>query len=210
MDNGQTVTLADRTAKIFSIVFHPFMLPVYGMVIILMAPTLYNYIPFEVKKLIVMILLINNVLLPLSLLPFFVHRNIISSWSMEERKDRSIPLALSTFLYATTTYILFRFPVPYFLKSYCLAVAFLALAATIINFWWKISVHAIGAGMILALVLVLAFKMYTPLVWFIVPAVLAGGIILSSRLRLELHSPAQVWIGYLAGIVGFSLVIFLI
>jgi hypothetical protein len=129
---------------------------------------------------------------------------------MEERKDRSIPLALSTFLYATTTYIMFRFPIPHFLKSYVLAVAFLAMLATIVNFWWKISVHSVGAGMILALVLILAFKMYTPLIWFLVPAAIAGGIILSSRLQLKLNSPSQVWIGYLTGIIGFSLVIFLI
>ena len=118
---------------------------------------------------IILIVLVNNVLLPLSLIPFFMHRNIISSWFMNERKDRIIPLIISTILYIVTTYIIFRFQVPYFLKSFFLAAAFLSLTVTIINFWWKISLHSVGAGALIALVLILSFKMYTPLLWYLIP-----------------------------------------
>jgi hypothetical protein len=210
MENTGSVSISDRAATVISIIFHPLLIPVYGMVIILTAPTLYNYIPFDVKKLIVLIILVNNVLLPLSLIPFFVHRNFISSWSITERKDRNIPLIMSTILYIITTYILFRFPIPYFLKTYFLAVAFLSLAATVVNFWWKISLHSIGSGMLLALVLVLSFKMYTPLVWFLVPAILISGIIMSSRLYMNLHNPQQIWTGCLTGFLGFSVITMLI
>ena len=121
-------------------------MPVYGMAIILSAPTLYGYLPFTVKKLIILIMLVNNVLLPLSLLPFFIHMNIISSWTISERKERNIPLAITTLLYCTTSFIFFRFPVPVFLKSFIYASAFLSLMVTLINFRWKISLHSVGAG----------------------------------------------------------------
>ena len=116
---------------------------------------------------------------------------------MNERKDRNIPLIISTILYIVTTYIIFRFKVPFFLKSFFLAVAFLSLIATLINFWWKISLHSIGAGAILALVVILSIKMYTPLLWYLIPVIIAGGLILSSRLQLNLHNPGQVWSGFL-------------
>jgi hypothetical protein len=209
MNNNRSADFQDKMARIVSVLFHPFLIPVYGLAIIFIAPTLYNYVPFEVKKLMILIILINNVLLPLSLLPFFVHHNLIKSWFMNERKDRNIPLIISTILYIVSAYIIFKFKVPFFLKSFFLAVAFLSVIATLINFWWKISLHSIGAGAILALVVILSIRMYTPLLWYVIPVIIAGGLILSSRLQLNLHNPGQVWSGFFAGILGFSLIVLL-
>jgi hypothetical protein len=206
MSEIRSADISDRLARIISAVFHPFLIPVYGLLIIFTAPTLYNYLPFEVKKLMILIVMVNNILLPLSLMPFFVHRNLISSWFMTERKDRIIPLIISAILYIVTTYIIYRFKVPFFLKTYFLAVFFLTLIATLINFWWKISLHSIGAGAILALVVILSFKMYTPLLWYLVPVIIGCSLILSSRLQLNLHNPGEVWSGFLTGIAGFSII----
>jgi hypothetical protein len=210
MNNDRSADFTDKMARTVSVLFHPFLIPVYGLVIIFIAPTLYNYLPFEVKKLMILIVLVNNVLLPLSLLPFFVHHNLIKSWFMNERRDRRIPLIISTILYIVSTYIIFRFKVPFFLKSFFLAVAFLSLTATLINFWWKISLHSIGAGAILALVVILSMRMYTPLLWYMIPVIIAGGLILSSRLQLNLHNPGQVWSGFFTGVLGFSLIVLLV
>jgi membrane-associated phospholipid phosphatase len=76
---------------------------------------------------------------------------------------------------------------------------------TVINFWWKISLHSVGAGAIISLVIILSLKMLTPLEWYLIPAIIAGGLVLSSRLRLNLHNPQQVWIGLSAGFFGLSL-----
>jgi hypothetical protein len=192
----------DSLAKILSVIFHPLFIPVYGLAIILSAPTLFGYLPFQIKKLLFLIVLVNNVLLPVSLLPFFIHRKIISSWSLNERKDRTIPLILTTILYASTSYIFLRFPVPLFLKSFVISLFFLSLVVTVINLWWKISLHSVGAGSLIAIVLVFSFKMYTPLVWFLVAVIIIGGMVLSSRLRLNSHNPAQVWVGFLTGFIG--------
>jgi hypothetical protein len=209
MNNNISRDFSDKIASTISVIFHPLLVPVYGLVIIFVAPTLYNYLPFEVKKLIILIVIVNNILLPLSLLPIFIHRNLISSWFMNERKDRVIPLILSTLLYIVTTYIIFRFQVPNFLKSFFLAAAVLSLAATVINFWWKISLHGIGAGVLFSLVMILSLKMYTPLLWYLIPAVIAAGLVLSSRLQLNHHNPGQVWLGFLTGTLGFSIVMLL-
>jgi hypothetical protein len=195
----------DTLAKILAIIFHPLLMPVYGMAIIFSAPTLFEYLPFNVKKLLLLIILINNILLPLSFLPFFIHRNIITSWTMRERKERNIPLIITTILYCATSFIIFRLPIPVFLKSFIFGSAFLALMVTVINFWWKISLHSVGAGAIISLVIILSLKMLTPLEWYLIPAIIAGGLILSSRLRLNLHNPQQVWIGLSAGFFGLSL-----
>ena len=179
-------------------------MPLYGMVIIFSAPTLFGYLPFSLKKLLFLIMLVNNVLLPFSLLPFFIHRQIISSWTLSERKDRNIPLILTTLLYGTTSYIVFKFPIPFFFKSFIFATAILSLLVTVINFRWKISLHSVGAGALIAIVLILSVKMLAPMEWYLIAAIIAAGLTLSSRLMLNQHNPQQVWVGLVHGIFRIS------
>jgi hypothetical protein len=197
----------DMLAQLISVIFHPLLIPVYGMMILFSAPVLFGYLPFEVKKLLVLIVLINNILLPLSLLPFLRYKNIISSWSVENRRERIIPLCITTLLYAVTSFILYRFPIPVFLKTFIIAIFFLSLAITIINFWWKISIHSAGSGALTALVFILSFRMYSALGWYLILVITVSGLVLSSRLRLNFHNPRQVWLGYFAGFLGLTLFI---
>jgi len=192
-------------ALIISVIFHPLLMPVYGMAIIFSAPTLFGYLPYDVKKLLFLIVLINNVILPLSLLPFFRYRNIISTWTIEKRSERNIPLLITTILYATSSYIVYRFPIPVFLKSFIIAAFFISLAVTIINFWWKISVHSVGAGALTSLVFILSVKMNTPLLSYLLGVILVSALVLSSRIRMNSHNPAQVWLGFLTGFLIFGL-----
>lgn len=205
MAGDKTNKIIDKLAKIISIIFHPLFIPVYGMIIIFSAPTLFGYLPFTVKKLLLLIVLINNVLLPVSLLPFFRYKNLISSWTINNRIERNIPLIISSILYSLTSFIIFRLPIPVFLKSFILSVFILSVILTLINFWWKISLHSTGVGALISLVIILAFKMYTPLVWYLISVIIIAGIVLSSRLRLNTHSPLQVWLGFLTGFLGLSL-----
>lgn len=196
-------------AKGISLLFHPLFMPLYGMLIIFSAPTLMGYLPAPVRKILFTVVLINNVLIPAMLLPFFRFRNIISSYSMEERKERIIPLISVTILYSITSYIIYRFHIPVFVKSFFIALSFLALFITIINFWWKISIHSVAAGALIALVFVLSLKMYTSLTWYLIGVILAGGMILSSRLNLNSHNPPQVWAGLALGLIATSILMML-
>ena len=205
MNTTGTKQLPEKAAKIISVIFHPLFMPVYAIIIIFSAPTLLGYLPFQVKRLLLLIVLVNNVLLPVSLLPFLRHWKIISSWTIDIRRERLIPLVMTTILYSITAFMIYGFPVPVFLKSFILATCFVSLLVTVINFWWKISLHSAGAGALIAIVLILSFKMYSPLVWYLISSVVAGGLVLSSRLRLNFHNPQQVWFGFLTGFLGLIL-----
>jgi membrane-associated phospholipid phosphatase len=80
---------------------------------------------------------------------------------------------------------------------------------TIINFWWKISIHSAGMGALTVLVLVLSVKMQTPLTWFMIVMILSTGLVMSSRLWLNSHSPGEVWSGFLLGAFGIGLILIL-
>ncbi|MCJ7820447.1 MAG: hypothetical protein MUP53_04530 [Bacteroidales bacterium] len=132
-------------------------------------------------------------------MPYLRYRNIISSYSIEDKQERITPLMIVSFLYCITSFIVFRFQLPFFIKSFTLASTLLVIVVAIINFWWKISVHSAAAGALTGIVVILSFKMYTPLTWYLISAILMSGLVLSSRLRLNSHNPLQVWIGFLTG-----------
>ena len=205
MDKKRTASIQETIAKLISVIFHPLVIPLYGMLIIFTAPTLFWYIPFKVKKILFLVVTTNNILIPISLMPFFRYRNIISSWIIETRKERIIPLLSVSFFYAITSIIMFRLQIPVFLKAYIFSISFIALTTTLINFWWKISLHSVGVGVLAGIVIVLSLKMWVPLTWFLIPVILIGGLVLSSRLKLNSHNGSQVYIGFLTGFAGIYL-----
>jgi len=210
MNNEGNNNLSERLARIISFVFHPLFMPLYGLAILLSAPTFLKYLPPAVKRILFFVLLVNNVLIPLLLLPFLRLRNLISSYHLDDRRERIIPMLTASILYFTTSFIVLRYQIPFFLKSFIFATAVLAIVVSMINFWWKISIHAVGAGALTATVFLLWVKMYTPLPLLIAAVILMSGVILAARLRLGTHNPLQVWVGYFTGLMVLMLFILLI
>ncbi len=192
-------------ANFISVVFHPLIMPIYGLGIIFTAPTLLGYMSVEVKKILFLIIFINNVVIPLVLLPFFRTRNLISTYSIEDRNERSVPLIIMSVLYSLTSFVIFKYQIPVFVKSFIFASTFLVILVTLINYWYKISIHSVAAGALNAVVVLLSLKMSTSLVWYLVSTVLIAGLILSSRLKLNSHNPGQVWSGFFMGFTVLGL-----
>lgn len=209
MENEKTNNVQFTSAKVISWIFHPLLIPLYGLLIIFAAPTLFWYLPFKVKKILFLVLMTNNVLIPLSFIPFLKYRKLIGSWSIEKRKERIIPLIAVLILYSITAFIMVGLPLPVFVKGFFISTSLLILIVLVINFWWKISLHSAGAGALLGIVVTLSFRMSVSLTWFLIPAVLISGLVLASRLKLDINSPVQVYIGFLTGLAEMSLFLIL-
>lgn len=189
----------NSVARVVTVVFHPLFMPVYGLIIIFAAPTLFYYLPPAVKRILILIVMVNNVLIPLALIPLLRYKSIISSWLMENRNDRVIPLIAVSFFYFVTSFILLRFSIPALLKAYFISVSVLALLMLIINFFYKISIHSAGAGALSGLIVALWSSMGDNLLWFMVPVLLVSGLIMTSRLKRNVHNPLQVYSGFVTG-----------
>ncbi|MDY0098529.1 MAG: hypothetical protein RBR81_04960 [Bacteroidales bacterium] len=206
MDTAKTEKITIYLARILSFVFHPLFFPIYGLAIIFTAPTFLEYLPASVKRILFMIVLANNVMIPVVMLPLLRNRNIISTYIIDDRNERIIPLVMLSVLYIITSFVIFRIHVPLIIKSFMFAVTLLTVIVTLITFWWKISIHSMATGSIIAMIIMLSIKMYTPLTWYLVTAILIGGCILSARLLLGSHNPAQVWAGFATGFLGLTAV----
>jgi hypothetical protein len=88
--NGQNNALK-KTARIISVAFHPLLMPLYGMLIIFTAPTFFWYVPLRIKLTLLLIVMTDTILIPVSLLPFFMHRNIIKILVPGDKKRKDCP-----------------------------------------------------------------------------------------------------------------------
>ena len=201
MNEVKPIDSLNKAAKIISAIFHPILIPLYGLILIFSVPTIYSYMSLPVKKSLFLVLLINNVVLPLILLVFLKAKKIILSWEMESRGERLLPLFFATIFYAITSYIIIKFPTPIFIKTYFIGIFFVAASVTVINNWWKISIHAAASGALTALALVLSFRMYHVITLPLMIVIIVAGLMLSARLKLKYHTPAQAWLGFLVGFI---------
>ncbi|MBM3421309.1 MAG: hypothetical protein FJY11_09260 [Bacteroidetes bacterium] len=197
--------IAGFIAWAVTIVFHPVFLPLYGMLLIFNIPALFSFLPGGARRVVFLMVLVNNVLLPLAMLPLFRLRNMISSYRLEDRRERIIPLLSASLMYFITAIMIYRFQLPALIKAFSFASACVVFVTALLSFRWKVSVHASGAGAMVATVLLISFKMYAVLIWVVVAVILVSGMVMTARIWLREHTPGEVYAGFLAGFTVMAL-----
>ncbi len=186
-------------AEFVSVVFHPLFMPLYGLVVIFSAPTLLSYIPFNMKRAIFMMVIANNVILPLSVATILYSRGVIKSIYADERRERIILLSVALFLYTLTALLLVKIPVPTLFKAYFVSIAAVTLVSLIITSFYKISLHSAGVGGVLALAGFMTVQFDVVSMVHVVILLLVAGVVMTSRIGLGKHEPHEVWTGLLTG-----------
>lgn len=201
----------NRVAEILSVVFHPLFIPLYGLLIIYSSPTLLSFIPLQVKRMILVLVLANNVLLPIALAIVLYARGAISSLRARGRSERVLLLTFALLMYSLTSFVLLRIQVPNLFKAYLVSIAVVTLVTLLITLKYRISMHSIGFGGLMVLIVFMIALYQISMVWQLFAVVLAGGAVMSSRIYLDDHTPAEVWSGFFAGaaVMGGSLFLLL-
>jgi hypothetical protein len=133
--------------------------------------------------------------------------DLISDYKLSDPKERIIPyVAVATFY--MWTYRLFK-PANEVTQFSNQIISMMMLGAAIaifigffINIFRKISLHAIGAGCMVGLTLIMVGISDYDLKFFFVFVILLGGLIGTSRLLLNAHKQSEIWAGYLVGFIG--------
>lgn len=201
---------AAKAARIISVLAHPIFIPLYGLMLLYSAPTLLSYIPFHLKKMILVVVIADNILLPISVAAVLYSRGAIKSIYLRERSERLFILTFCVIMYAITAFLLVKLPVASLFKAYFISVAAVTLVTMLISCFYRISLHAVGIGGLLALTVCLTLIFNVVYVNIIAFLVLLSGIVLTSRLYLEEHKPAEAWLGLLTGAAVTGLTLFLL
>lgn len=198
-----------KLSSFISIVFHPLLMPMLGFILIFGSGTYLSFIPIQGKKLILLIVATGTFILPVSLIPAFMYFNWVKKIEMETSRERIYPLIFTSFFYYLTYFMLKKIHAPAFLEYFMLGTTIAVFINLLVSFRWKISAHALGMGGLTALVTGLTIISKINYLPMFILVVLASGLVCSSRLFLDAHKPADIYIGYLIGFLSvFSMLYF--
>ena len=203
--------MEDRIARLLTILFHPLFIPFYSLMILFNLNIFFAIlIPLKAKYLLTGLVFLTTILFPL-LIVFLLYRlKLITSFYLQSKEERIYPLLTTAVFYYLTYYILKSFTISFIFSYYMLGCTFLTICALIISFYHKISLHMIGIGGIIGLLMGLSINRNINLSWFIIPAILLAGMLGFARAKSNSHKPSEIYSGFLVGAgVMFLLFIFL-
>lgn len=133
-----------------------------------------------------------GVLLPIMIFTILRKKNLIYDNDALIKEQRYIPYYASIALSILGMIYIEIFAENEYTFYYWLTLGISTLGLTIINYYWKISAHAIGVAGFLALLWLLESELFG---YFIVILILIG----LSRFILKVHTPLQIMMGSIYG-----------
>ncbi|MDG1283349.1 MAG: hypothetical protein P8N46_01725 [Flavobacteriales bacterium] len=196
-------------SRLISILLHPIFIPVISFYLsIRMVPSL-DFTIANYQDYILLILIICTIILPALCMLFLIKFDVISSLEMRKNQERPIPLLLTGgFLILSlklTEKLLIFTPV---LKKELVGAIIIILLASIISKFWKISLHMLGVGGLIGVLVSLQY-LYGGLSSMIIYFMLIAGITAMARIYLKAHNHSQIYIGFIVGFIIECVIILL-
>jgi hypothetical protein len=199
-----------RLAQIISVVFHPLLIPTYGILLLFSINTYFTFqLLFKARVILTLMIFSSTILIPLILFTIFLHKGMISDFYMKTKEERQYPYLSLTLIYFLL-YILFsKTELHPIFSFFLLSTTVVVFAVFFFNLRWKISVHSAGMGGLTAFMIGLSYRLQTDLNLFIGIVILCSGLVGYARLNTNSHKPSEVYYGYLVGFAVF-IVMFLV
>ncbi|MCW3092255.1 MAG: hypothetical protein JWP81_3324 [Ferruginibacter sp.] len=189
-------------SKLFSYIFHPLFIPLYVTWYLVFVH--HNYFAGygeKAKTWVMLRVALNMVFFPLLTVLLLKGVGFIESIFLKKQKDRIIPY-MGAGIFFFWMYLVFHNQpeIPQILTAFTFGVFLASSVALIANIYFKISMHAIGCGGMLGLmVVVLNTNAASPFTLPLTIAILITGIICTSRLIVSDHTQKDIYLGLLGG-----------
>lgn len=188
-------------AWLMSTVFSPLIIPTY-MMLILVTTSYLDVLGVGTKALLVGVTFVVTCMVPTGAIALYKAIGVVKDVSVSDRTERMGPL-LTMLVSIFFFYIFINLSLANPTINGIIAGTGLAVVVQIVvNGLWKISGHMAAMGGITASVILEQAYLFpiVPLQWVLVGVVLVSGMVGSSRLLRERHTPGQVLAGYLNGL----------
>ena len=193
---------------LLSYIVHPVFTPTYIFTAFLyFGNMIFDPYGITAQSYVVILIFITTAIIPLILLAInlFLLRKKITNKAllMDSRKDRIIPFFYIGIYYCILTYMFRHYlNFPPLLTSLMIIISGSVLATAVISLFWKISAHAISLGASLMIFILMNTIMPNEYIFYvIIGTLIVSGITLASRLNLNAHTPNQIYVGFLAGMI---------
>jgi membrane-associated phospholipid phosphatase len=193
-------------ARIFSFLFHPLLLATYMFILFaFLFPVAFDPIKEDGNWRFVFLLFCVTFVLPVLMVSLLKTLGITSSFSMQSRRERIIPFTMIAVFYTAVTYVFYsRAEVSIhdnFLK-FLVIINALVLVCSLVTVFYKISVHSVGIWGLIGILFALNQVSETASLFFpLLVTIVIAGVVMSSRLKLNVHNLTEVIVG---GVVGFT------
>lgn len=189
--------------QIVSMVFHPLLMSTYmSLILYLFVPEAFSPYPRHVVPKLVMSMFFLTALLPSILVVLLkLLTPVITDLELSNRKERLLPfIILIIFYIGAGKWLIVDLQLGEIVKILLFSGTGLIGIMFLINLKFKISIHSAAIWAIAGYTLAMAMKLSLPeLKYVIFGAIVAGGLIGTSRLYLGYHRPKEVWMGSLLG-----------
>lgn len=193
-------------ARIISMLFTPFYLPIVGLATLFTFSYL-SMFPWPYKIQVLLLAYLFTILLPTLLIHFYRR---YQGWNLIElghRERRMVPYVISIVSYFACVYVMEQLHMPHFMSSIIVAALLVQIVCALINIWWKISTHTAAIGGVGGALFAFAYYLGFNPVWWLCIVILVAGVLGSCRMILRQHSLAQVVVGFWVGFICAAIAI---
>ncbi len=191
-------------AKFFSYIFHPLFIPLYvSWYLVFVHHTYFAGYGHEARTWVMMRVLLNMVFFPAFTVFLLKRVGFIESIFLKKQRDRIIPYMTSGIFYFWM-YLVFRNQpdIPRILTAFTFGVFLTSSVALLANIYFKISMHALGCGGALGLmIVVLNSGAGSPFTVPLILAILITGVVCTSRLMVSDHTQKDIYAGLFLGFI---------
>lgn len=191
-------------SRILSFLFHPLLVGVYmAWFLIFATPGYYQYLDGRLRILSLATVVVNNFIFPVIVVLLLKGLGFIDSIFLRTQKERIVPYMASIIFFFWCWYVFYnKYEAPQIIRDTLQGIFYAAIAASALNIYFKISMHAIGMGGLVGMVLVLLFSGMLPGLMPLVVAVMASGLVLTARMITGDHLPGDILAGFLVGLAA--------
>jgi hypothetical protein len=185
----------------------PILMPCYALLLVMYTPSVpYSlgdgnslYLPSSRFKLLILLyFFLFTAVIPSLMYLFLKSTNVIKTVQLDSKEERKAPMILMVLFCLFLYYMLqsAQSVLPKYTYALCLSGAVVVGIFTFVNQYMKVSLHAAGAGILTGFVFAYCWEQIYFQFSILIVVVLISGIVLSSRLFLEKHSPKELIVGY--------------
>lgn len=182
-------------------------MPIYALILVFFFPSepinisagdSLFLMPKENKIILLLYYFMFSVFAPGALYLFLKNLKVITTLEMDEKSERKIPMVIMSISCLFLFYLLSsnQFHLPKYIYGLCLSGAVIISIFTVVNMYFKVSLHATGVGIFTGFLMAYYAEQLYFTIWILAIAFIISGLVLTTRLFLEKHTPKELLVGY--------------
>lgn len=116
-------------------VLHPFLLPLY-LIVVLLTLTVFAHYPANVKFYLLWVVVLYAMIIPLLALGVLRSLGRISDFKVDNRRERLLPLLVGAVCYVLCAITIAKIPSAIFLRKFMIAAACCEVLCFVVSFYW--------------------------------------------------------------------------